>query len=94
MANCPMCNTKMKKEKKEIEPGTYSKVEVCPKCSDEWIDEKEYKKLYALFKRRTFKIGGSLAVRIPRELAKVLQIHPGDEIKFSIQQNKIIIEPS
>lgn len=94
MTNCPMCKTKMRREKKEIEPGTYSKVEICPKCSDEWIDEKEYKKLYDLFKRKTFKLGGSLAVRIPRELAKILQIHPGDEIKFSVQQNKIVIEPS
>ena len=84
----------MKTEKKEIEPGTYSRVEICPKCADDWINEKEYQKQYTLFKRRTFKLGGSLAVRIPRDLAKILQIHPGDEIKFSIQKNKIVIEPS
>jgi hypothetical protein len=82
----------MKRELKELEPGTYSEVEVCPKCADAWVDEKEYEKLYNLFKRRTFRIGGSLAVRIPGELAKLLEIHPGDEVRFIVKKNRILIE--
>jgi Zn-finger nucleic acid-binding protein len=89
-----MCKTRMKFELRELEPGTYSKVQVCPKCADEWLDEKEYRKLYSLFKRRTFKIGGSIAVRIPRELAKVLQLHAGDEVKFTVERKRIVIEPT
>jgi protein PhnA/antitoxin MazE len=33
----------MHKEQREIQKGFYTRVEVCPKCEDEWIDEKEYK---------------------------------------------------
>jgi rRNA maturation protein Nop10 len=84
----------MKTEKKELEHGVYTKVEVCPKCADEWIDENEYKKLYTLFKRRTFKIGGSVAVRIPQELAVALKIGSGDEVKFTLDGKKLIIESS
>lgn len=94
MTKCPMCSTKMKIEKKELEPGVYTTVEVCPKCADEWIGEKEYQKLYTLFKRRTFKVGGSVAVRIPQELAVALKIGSGDEVKFTLDGKKLIIETS
>jgi len=32
----------MKKEQREIQKGIFAQVEVCPKCEDEWIDEKEF----------------------------------------------------
>ncbi|VVB95311.1 Uncharacterised protein [uncultured archaeon] len=45
----------MKKEKREIQKGIFAQVEVCPKCEDEWIDEKGYEALYNLFTRRPLK---------------------------------------
>ncbi len=42
MNNCPICETPMKKEQREIQKGIFAQVEVCPKCEDEWIDEKEF----------------------------------------------------
>jgi len=36
------------------------------------IDEKGYEALYNLFTRKTFKIGGSLEIRIPKEIADVI----------------------
>ncbi|UCH88398.1 MAG: zf-TFIIB domain-containing protein, partial [Thermoplasmata archaeon] len=63
MTRCPECRKNLKKERREISPGIYAQVEVCTKCKDEWLDESEYEKLRALFKRKVFKIGGSLAVR-------------------------------
>ena len=88
---CPICNTEMKEEMKEIDTGVYSKVEVCSKCGDEWYDKKGYEKLYKLFKRKAFNIGGSIAVRIPKEIANSVGIKDGTEVNFSVSKDKVII---
>ena len=82
----------MKKEKRELQKGILAKVEICPKCEDEWIDEKGYEALYNLFTRKTFKIGGSLAVRIPKEIANVIGLKEGSEVKVAVKEKKIVIE--
>ena len=92
MNKCPVCGTKMSKEQKELEKGTFIDVEVCPKCKDEWVDSENYKAIYRFFRRRTFKIGGSLAVRIPKEIADRLELKEGTQIEFDLQDNKIIME--
>ena len=93
MTNCPICDTRMKKEKREVDPGVYSQVEVCSQCSDEWLDEEEYETLYNLFKRKAFKIGGSVAVRIPKEIADAVKLQSGSEVRIRVDKNKIIVEP-
>lgn len=75
-----------------ISPGIYADVEVCPRCEDEWVDEKEYEDLRSLFKRKAFKIGGSLAVRLPKEIADLAGIHKGYDLLVTIRDHKIIIE--
>ena len=92
MTKCLECGKNMKKEKREISPGIYAQVEVCSKCKDEWLDEDEYEKLRALFKRKAFKIGGSLAVRIPKEIADILGIHDGEDLSIKSKGEQIIIE--
>jgi len=82
----------VKKEKRELQKGILAKVEICPKCEDEWIDEKGYEALYNLFTRKTFKIGGSLAVRIPKEIANVIGLKEGSEVKVAVKEKKIVIE--
>jgi antitoxin MazE len=84
----------MKKEKREIQKGIFALVEVCPKCEDEWIDEKGYEALYNLFTRKTFKIGGSLAIRIPKEIADVIGLKEGSDVKLAVKEKKIVIEPA
>ncbi|MBU3966685.1 MAG: AbrB/MazE/SpoVT family DNA-binding domain-containing protein [Euryarchaeota archaeon] len=84
--------TAVKKEKRELQKGILAKVEICPKCEDEWIDEKGYEALYNLFTRKTFKIGGSLAVRIPKEIANVIGLKEGSEVKVAVKEKKIVIE--
>jgi len=91
---CPICETPMKKEKREIQKGIFATVEVCPKCEDEWIDEKGYEALYNLFMRKTFKIGGSLAIRIPKEIANVVGLKEGAEVRLGVEKKKIVIEPA
>lgn len=93
MSTCPICETPMKKERREIQKGIYTQVEVCPKCKDEWIDEKRYEELYQLFTRKTFKIGGSLAIRIPKEIAEAIGLREGTEVKMDLKGKKIVIEP-
>lgn len=92
MTTCPICDTPMKKEKRELQKGIFARVEICPKCEDEWIDEKGYEALYNLFTRKTFKIGGSLAVRIPKEIANVIGLKEGSEVKVAVKEKKIVIE--
>lgn len=91
---CPICETPMKKEKRELQKGIFATVEVCPKCEDEWIDEKGYETLYNLFTRKTFKIGGSLAIRIPKEIADVIGLKEGSDVKVAVREKKIVIEPT
>ena len=91
MTKCPLCETDMKTEHKEIEKGVWATVEVCPQCKDEWIDEKEHDRLVDQFKRKTFNLGGSIAVRIPKEIADALSIQEGTEVNLSVQNKKIII---
>lgn len=94
MSKCPICGTPMRKEQREIQKGIYTQVEVCPKCEDEWIDEKEYETLYQMFTRKTFKIGGSLAIRIPKELANVIGLKEGSDVKLAVKDKKLVIEPT
>ncbi len=91
MTKCPFCETEMKKEQKEIEKGTWVMAEVCPQCNDEWIDEKERDRLVDLFKRKVFNLGGSIAVRIPKEIADALAIREGTEVTFVVRGGKLII---
>ncbi len=58
------------------------------------IDEKGYEALYALFTRKTFKIGGSLAILIPKEIADVVGLKEGAEVKLAVKETNIVIEPA
>ncbi len=92
MTKCPECGADLSEEKREISPGIYANVEVCPNCEDEWVDESEYEELRALFKRKVFKVGGSLAVRIPKEIADLAGVHDGDDLFITSKDHRIIIE--
>lgn len=94
MTNCPICNTRLKEDRREILKGVFAKVEVCPKCEEEWVSGEEHDRMMNLFKRRAFLTGGSLAVRLPREIAQALKIKDGSELSFKVAKNKVIIEPS
>lgn len=58
------------------------------------IDEKGYEALYTLFTQKAFKIGGSLAIRIPKEIADVIGLREGAEVKLAVREKKIVIEPA
>lgn len=90
---CPICNTPMNFEKREIKKGIYAQVEVCPKCLEEFIDLKEHEKVYREYFSKAFKSGNSIAVRIPKELADKIGLKDGTPLKIDIEDdNKIVIE--
>lgn len=91
MKTCPKCRTLLKSEMKEIYNGVFAKVTVCPRCEDGGTldiqngnDE--------LFLRKAFKAGGSLAVRLPKEIVDTLGISEGSEINFFVHPNGILIK--
>ncbi|MCE8424100.1 MAG: AbrB/MazE/SpoVT family DNA-binding domain-containing protein [Candidatus Methanoperedens sp.] len=47
-----------------------------------------------MFTRKTFKIGGSIAVRIPKELATLMGLKEGSEVKLAVKDKKLVIEPA
>jgi len=55
------------------------------------IDETDHDRRVDLFKRKTFNLGGSIAVRIPKEIADALSIKEGTEVNFSVKNKNIII---
>jgi len=94
MMKCPFCGSKLVKEKREIAKGIFAEVEVCQKCKDEWVDEKEHDRLVELFKRKAFNLGGSVAVRLPKEIANAMKIKEGTELSFTVKDKKIVITKS
>ncbi len=46
-----------------------------------------------MFTRKAFKIGGSLAIRIPKELANMISLKEGTNVKIDVKDKKIVIEP-
>ena len=51
-------------------------------------------KLPITLKRTLVKIGGSLRLTIPPEIAELLKVHEGDEVEFSAVDNEIVIRKS
>ncbi len=78
-------------ERREIEKGVWATVEVCPNCRDEWVDEAGHDRLVGLFKQKTFNLGGSVAVRISKEIADALSIGAGTSVDFTVRDGKMVI---
>ncbi|MEA3281182.1 MAG: AbrB/MazE/SpoVT family DNA-binding domain-containing protein [Euryarchaeota archaeon] len=91
MTKCQFCDSELVEERREFEKGMWATVEVCQNCKDEWVDEVEHDRLVGLFKRKTFNLGGSIAVRIPKEIADALSIDNGTLVDFTVGGGKIII---
>jgi len=92
MKSCPKCRTLLKSEMKEIYKGVFAKVTVCPRCEDgpQTLDIQSGADM--LFLRKAFKAGGSLAVRLPKEIVDTLGISEGSEINFFVHPEGILIK--
>jgi len=92
-ATCPSCNTELISEKMLISRGVFANVDVCPNCQEGRLDERDSETIRRLFKRRAFKIGGSLAVRIPMPIAQSLGIRDGTPMRVVLSEKGIFLEP-
>jgi len=83
----------MTKEKMEIKKGVYARVLICPECEKISADQNRPEEINEqIFTRKTFKIGGSLAIRIPKELANNLGLEEGTDVNIDVKDKKIIID--
>ena len=104
---CPVCEQgTLKKDKiKEMMFGIYLgefPAEICSKCHESFTDEKttraiEYaakkKGVWGLGKKtKITKTGNSLAVRIPKEIAKFLHLEEGKEAYIHPEKGRLVIE--
>ncbi|MBS3151552.1 AbrB/MazE/SpoVT family DNA-binding domain-containing protein [Candidatus Woesearchaeota archaeon] len=76
--------------------------EVCTKCEESFTDAETTRKIEEAAKKkgiwglgiktRITKTGNSLAIRIPKKIAKFLSLKEGEEAYIHPDQNKLIIE--
>ena len=105
---CPICGKGVlrKGKHKETMFGVYLgqfPAEVCSKCNESFTDEKTTRAIEKSARRkgvwglgRKTKIttsGNSLAVRIPKPIARFLKLRSGEEAYIHPEKGKIVIEP-
>ena len=93
METCPICNAELVSERMSLSRGVFANVEVCPHCQEAMLDDTERETLRQLFLRRAFRIGGSIAVRIPMPIAQTLGIREGTELNICVSDKGILLEP-
>jgi len=76
-----------------ISRGVFANDDVCPRCHAGHLDDEESEALRRLFKRRAFRIGGSLAVRIPMPIVQSLGIREGTPLRVCVSEKGILLEP-
>ncbi len=93
METCPICNAELVSERMTISRGVFANVEVCPRCQERLLDDDGREALRRLFSRRAFRIGGSIAVRIPMPIAQTLGIREGTKLNVCVSEKGILLEP-
>tara|TARA_Y100000294_G_scaffold136039_2_gene128854 strand:- start:3037 stop:3360 length:324 start_codon:yes stop_codon:yes gene_type:complete len=105
---CPICEKGMLKKGKikEYMFGVYLgqfPAEICSKCKESFTDAETTRKIEEVAKKKGIwgigkktkitKTGNSLAVRIPKEIAKFLNLKEGKGAYIHPEGNKLVIEP-
>ena len=104
---CPVCDKgilrkgKIKEEMFGVYLGEFP-AEICTKCNESFTDEKTTRMIEEAAKKKGIwgmgkktkitKTGNSLAVRIPQEIAKFLNLKDGKEAYIHPEGNRLIIE--
>lgn len=91
---CRRCGRQLRRGREEISKGVVVEAWRCTKCRGEvLLDMEQYARYYEAVQRRAFKIGGSLAIRIPKSLAEDVGIREGSAVLFRREGKGIVIEP-
>ena len=93
METCPICKAELVSERMTLSRGVFANVEVCPRCQKRMLDDQQREALRQLFLRRAFRIGGSIAVRIPMPIAQTLGIREGTKLNVCVSEKGVLLEP-
>lgn len=103
---CAICKAEMKKENVEhkefgVSLGKF-KADACPKCGEKFYDSATVDKIQQASKRaglfglarrvKAAKIGNSIAIRIPKEIAEAVHLKPGTEVILHPEGEKLVAE--
>lgn len=94
------CGGEMKIEKVEVFPGLFSAGYKCQKCGEVEFNEEQMRKaleikekaIKIMVKRKLGRVGGSLVLRIPKEVEESLKLKSGKDVRIIVEKKKIIIE--
>jgi antitoxin MazE len=89
LAKCPVCDSPLKKETKEVKPGIYANVMVCSKCEES--HRKQHERNHKAYYSKAFMRGKNLALGIPKKLADKAGLKEGIEYEVNEEDGKIII---
>ncbi|MBI2106257.1 AbrB/MazE/SpoVT family DNA-binding domain-containing protein [Candidatus Woesearchaeota archaeon] len=107
MTKCPICdNGKLKSgEIEETMFGIYLgkfPAEICDRCGESFTSEEMTKKIEMIakekgiwglgIKTKVAKTGNSLAIRIPKNIAKFLHLKEGRDVFIHPEKDKFVIE--
>ena len=90
----------MKIEKVEIFPSLFSEGYKCHKCGEVEFNEGQMRKaleikeraIKIMVKRKLGRVGGSLILRIPKEVEESLNLKSGKDVKIIVEKRKMIVE--
>ncbi|MDP3742571.1 MAG: AbrB/MazE/SpoVT family DNA-binding domain-containing protein [Candidatus Micrarchaeota archaeon] len=101
---CPFCKKDFKMEEKPFHwgEGVVALGFECPKCGEFLLTEKEHRKAVRTasnrsmltLSRKMFKLGRSLAVRIPLDIAQKLHLKPKQTVELYTNAGTIIVKPN
>lgn len=94
------CGAEMKIKKVEIFPELFSEGYKCLKCGDIEFNEIQMRKalqmkeraITIMVKRKLGKVGGSLVLRIPKEVEESLNLKSGRDVRIIVEKKKMIVE--
>ncbi|MEE8402826.1 MAG: AbrB/MazE/SpoVT family DNA-binding domain-containing protein [Candidatus Hydrothermarchaeaceae archaeon] len=99
---CGKCGKETEQEEwiVEVLEDVLGKAEVCTVCDEEWVSEAELRRAsrelkdrnILTIKRKLVKLGDSMAVRIPKDIARALGLKSGDVVDFYRTKDEIRIK--
>lgn len=100
---CAKCGKEEEMERRIVNlDELFVPANVCTKCGEEWIDEKDYKDAYTqhleqkntlTLHRKLIKMGDNLALKIPREVERTFSLKAKEEVEVFTTDELIIIKP-
>ena len=93
------CGEKMVKKKIEITRGLNAEGFKCQKCGETEFTENQMREALAIkekalslaVKRKLGMLGGSLILRIPKDVKEAMSLRKGEEVKIIVENKRMIV---